>query len=89
LQIDWLDFLKTVFRDSGVRLTPEHEVYTGGSSHIKHILQLFKDSDSRLLGTYRESGGRGRGVQAKTVGEADSVDEAHGKIDLFLPIAVY
>jgi hypothetical protein len=48
-QIDWLDFLQTVFRDSGVRLTSKHEVYTGRSSYIKHILQLFKDSDSRLL----------------------------------------
>jgi len=51
-QIDWLDFLQTVFQDSGVRLTSKHEVYTGGSSHIKHILQLFKDSDSRLLANY-------------------------------------
>ena len=59
LQIDWLDFLQTVFRDSGVRLTSEHEVYIGGSSLIKYILQLFKDSDSRLLGTCRGPGGRG------------------------------
>jgi hypothetical protein len=50
MQIDWLDFLQTVFRDSGVRLTSEHEVYTGGSSYIKHILQLFKNSNSRQLG---------------------------------------
>lgn len=51
-QIDWLDFLQTVFRDSGVRLTSEHEVYTGGSSYIKYVLQLFQESDRRLLANY-------------------------------------
>jgi len=50
LQIDWLDFLQTVFRDSGVNVTSEHHVYTGGNSYIKFILQLFKESESRLLG---------------------------------------
>ena len=59
MQIDWLDFLQTVFRDSGVRLTSEHEVYTGGSSYIKYVLQLFQESDRRLLGKTLQIGYRG------------------------------
>jgi hypothetical protein len=51
--MDWLYFLQTVFRDSGVNVTSEHLVYVGSHTYIRYILHLFKYTDSRLLGKIR------------------------------------
>lgn len=51
-EIDWLYFLQTVFRDSGVNVTSQHHVYIGSHTYIRYILHLFKNSDSRLLANY-------------------------------------